>query len=155
MASMGLERVGLNWTEQTSGGTALGQGPVSYSRNTHNNIFEFFGRTGAPLRWRMVTSGWAQDSWSTALLPHTKQSEQSHTPCSPHPRLCLPSLGPVWPLPISGFHAKWLLLEGWMLVSDPAQLVKNLSAMWETWVWSLGWEGPLEKGKATHSSILV
>ena len=36
-----------------------------------------------------------------------------------------------------------------------AQLVKNLPAVWETWVWSLGWEGPLEKGKATHSSILA
>ena len=35
-----------------------------------------------------------------------------------------------------------------------AQLVKNLSAMQETWVPSLGWEDPLEKGKATHSSIL-
>ena len=35
-----------------------------------------------------------------------------------------------------------------------AQLVKNLPAMWETWVHSLGWEDPLEKGKATHSSIL-
>ena len=35
-----------------------------------------------------------------------------------------------------------------------AQLVKNLPAMRETWVWSLGWEEPLEKGKATHSSIL-
>ena len=35
-----------------------------------------------------------------------------------------------------------------------AQLVKNLPAMWETWVLSLGWEDPLEKGKATHSSIL-
>ena len=33
-----------------------------------------------------------------------------------------------------------------------AQLVKNLPAMWETWVRSLGWEDPLEKGKATHSS---
>ena len=36
-----------------------------------------------------------------------------------------------------------------------AQLVKIPSAMWETWVRSLGWEDPLEKGKATHSSILV
>ena len=36
-----------------------------------------------------------------------------------------------------------------------AQLVKNLGAMWETWVGSLGWEDPLEKGKATHSSILA
>ena len=35
-----------------------------------------------------------------------------------------------------------------------AQLVKNPPAMWETWVWSLGWEDPQEKGKATHSSIL-
>ena len=36
-----------------------------------------------------------------------------------------------------------------------AQLVKNPPAMRETWVRSLGWEKPLEKGKATHSSILA
>ena len=36
-----------------------------------------------------------------------------------------------------------------------AQLVKNLPAMPETRVWSLSWEDPLEKGKATHSSILA
>ena len=36
-----------------------------------------------------------------------------------------------------------------------AQLVKNLRAMWETWVRSLGQENPLEKGMATHSSILA
>ena len=36
-----------------------------------------------------------------------------------------------------------------------AQLVNNLPAMWETWVRSLGWEDPLEKGKATHSSIMA
>ena len=36
-----------------------------------------------------------------------------------------------------------------------AQLVKNPPAMWETWVQSLGWEDPLEKGKATYSSILA
>ena len=36
-----------------------------------------------------------------------------------------------------------------------AQLVKNLHAMQETWVQSLSWEAPLEKGKATHSSILA
>ena len=36
-----------------------------------------------------------------------------------------------------------------------AHLVKNLPAMWEIWVLSLGWEDPLEKGKATHSSILA
>ena len=36
-----------------------------------------------------------------------------------------------------------------------ALLVKNLPAMWETWVQSLGWEDLLEKGMATHSSILA
>ena len=36
-----------------------------------------------------------------------------------------------------------------------AQLVKNLLAMWETWVGFLGWEDPLEKRKATDSSILA
>ena len=36
-----------------------------------------------------------------------------------------------------------------------AQLVKNLSEMWETWVQSLGWEDPLEEGLATHSIILA
>ena len=40
-------------------------------------------------------------------------------------------------------------------VSLVAQLVKNLLAMRETWVRSLNWEDPLEKGKATHSSILA
>ena len=34
-------------------------------------------------------------------------------------------------------------------------MVKNLPEMWETWVQSLGWEDPLEKGPATHSSILA
>ena len=36
-----------------------------------------------------------------------------------------------------------------------AQPVKNPPAVWETWVRSLGWEDPLEKGTATHSSILA
>ena len=36
-----------------------------------------------------------------------------------------------------------------------AQLVKNPTAMQETWVQPLGWEDPLEKGTATHSSILA
>ena len=36
-----------------------------------------------------------------------------------------------------------------------AQMVQNTAAMQETWVPSLGWKDPLEKGKATHSSILA
>ena len=36
-----------------------------------------------------------------------------------------------------------------------AQMVKSLPAMQGTWIQSLGWEDPLEKGMATHSSILA
>ena len=39
--------------------------------------------------------------------------------------------------------------------SPVTQTVKNLPAVWETWVQSLGWGDPLEKGKATHSSVLA
>ena len=35
------------------------------------------------------------------------------------------------------------------------QLIKNPPAIWETWLQSLGWEDPLEKGKAIHSRILA
>ena len=57
-------------------------------------------------------------------------------PCGPHHRaICVPSIG-FW-------------------ASLVAQMVKNPPAMRETWVQSLGWEDPLEKGKATHSSILA
>ena len=40
-------------------------------------------------------------------------------------------------------------------VSLVAQLVENVPAMRETWIQPLGWEDPLEKGKATHSGILA
>ena len=53
----------------------------------------------------------------------------------------------------SGEVIGYLLWYSW--ASLVAQLVKNPLAMKETWVSSLGWEDPLEKGKATHSSILA
>ena len=36
-----------------------------------------------------------------------------------------------------------------------SQTVKDLPAIWETWVQSLGWEDPLEEGMATHSSVFA
>ena len=53
----------------------------------------------------------------------------------------------------TGEGIAYLLQYSW--ASLVAELVKNLPAMQETWVQSLGWEDPLEKGKATHSSILA
>ena len=50
------------------------------------------------------------------------------------------------------FHLVTKIFKKWVLV---AQMVKNLLAMWETWVWSVGWEDPLEEGMATYSNILA
>ena len=47
---------------------------------------------------------------------------------------------------LNDFHFHWNFL---------VQIVKSLSAMWETWVQSLGWEDPLEMEMATHSSTLA
>ena len=47
-----------------------------------------------------------------------------------------------------------MIIEGFEL-DNVAQMVKNPPTMWETWVRALDWEDLLEKGMATHSSILV
>ena len=59
---------------------------------------------------------------------------------------------PGWGRP-AGEGIGYLLQYSW--VSFLTQLVKNLPAMQETWVLSPDWGDPLEKGKATHSSILA
>ena len=51
-------------------------------------------------------------------------------------------------------HTGIVVLYLYTMYSLVAQMVKNLPAMQETWVQSLGWEDPLEKGMATHSSFL-
>jgi len=53
----------------------------------------------------------------------------------------------------SGDEIGYLLQYSW--ASLAVQLVKNLPAMRETWILSLGWEDPLGEGIATHSSILA
>ena len=64
----------------------------------------------------------------------------------------LPSVYLLW----GGFYLRFLAcLLIWLFGLPSAQLVKNSPAMQEAPVWFLGQEDPLEKGKATHSSILV
>ena len=58
---------------------------------------------------------------------------------------------PLWGVPFDG-HAFCFIILLFLLV---AQMVKNLPAMQETWVWSLGQEDPFEEGMATHSRILA
>ena len=72
----------------------------------------------------------------------------------------------MWETPLQFLGKEDLLDKGRDILPTPvflgsagkkfivAQVVKNPPAMRETLVWSLGWEDPLEKGKATHSSIL-
>ena len=70
----------------------------------------------------------------------------------------------LWFPQFSGYHVPPTctrsLVGNWVetasLLGFPvAQLVKNLCSVRETWVGSLGWEDPLEKGTATHSSVLA
>ena len=70
----------------------------------------------------------------------------------------------AWCATVHGVAKSWTQLSDWTATTmeidqagwgSMAQLVKNAPAMRETWVQSLGWEDPLEKGKATHSSILA
>ena len=96
-------REGIQKQKQSKVGTASDRVLVPTQRNMHNNVFE------PPPRWRMVTSDWTQDSWSTALLPHHQPIRKGHKPCNPHPKCCLlfpgtrddhPVRSPVWPLSI-------------------------------------------------------
>ena len=68
-------------------------------------------------------------------------------PTVQHAELCSMSCGDL------DGKGVWERIGTW--ASLVAQLVKNPTAMWETWVQSLGWEDPLEKGKATHSSTVA
>ena len=61
----------------------------------------------------------------------------------------------TWPTRDLANQAPGLTTFQVLQASLVAQLVKNLPVMWETWVQSLGWEDPLEKEKATHSSVLA
>ena len=69
----------------------------------------------------------------------------------------LPSMQDLGSIPGSersrGEEIGYLLQYCW--ASLAAQLVMSPPAMWETWVQSLGWDDPLQKGKATHSSNLA
>ena len=86
-----------------------------------------------------------QEYWSGVPLPSPESSPSStqlEKSLSCNEDLAQPKINK------SGFmHTLWASLV--------AQLVKNLPSIWETWVRSLGGEDPLEKGKATHSSILA
>ena len=104
-----------------------------------------------------------QDSVPDLLLPHYTWTGESH------PFSWVQLLSTRWPLPNEylelgslfwgphpSFPTTHLTSSTWTLVASlVAQSVNSLPAMQETLVWSLGWEDPLEKEMAIHSSILA
>ena len=82
--------------------------------------------------------------WPEVDFPHSSVGKEST--CNVGDPGLIPGLGRS-----AGEGIGYPLQYSW--ASLVAQLVKNLPAMWETWDQSLGWEDPLEKEKATHSSI--
>ena len=77
-----------------------------------------------------------------------KSSADKESACSAGDTGLIPGLGRS-----AGEGIGYLLQYSW--ASFVAQVVKNLPAMKEAWVRSLGWEDPLEEGKATYSSIVT
>ena len=86
------------------------------------------------------------NSWSLLRLISIESVMPSNHLIFGHPLLLLPSVFP---------SIRVFSNESSLRASLVAQLVKNLPAMRGTWLQSLGWEDPLEKEKATHSSIMA
>ena len=82
------------------------------------------------------------------LMSSPGSSAGKESACNAGDPCSIPGLGRS-----AGERIGYLLQYSW--TSLMAQLVKNLSAMRETWVRSLGWEDHLEKGTETHSSTLA
>ena len=99
-------------------------------------------------------SDWTELNW---IIPFPLQIYNSPFPGSSAGKESACHAGDPSSIPGSGRSAgegiDYPLQYSW--ASLVVQLVKNLPALWETWVWSLGWEDPLKKGKATHSNILA
>ena len=135
--------------------------PVFLPKKTDSDKANNLGIPSAVNKWRLAKQNrkqtrkihWLQVStllssllppysclWGTMIQPFVKKASLKEWGVE----RSLPSLGKVIRCGIR-IHAR----------SQMAHLVRNPPAMWETWVWSLGRENLLEKGMATHSSILA
>ena len=124
----------------------------------------------------IIDSCWSQtrsklSSWNTLTMSHLREQEMAQTVLmlgahGSHREWITFSVSYVYKLmKLEKKRSLQFIDEKSKIQRDPsdlsktpqpiAQLVKNSPAMWETWVWSLGWEDPLEKGTAAHSSILA
>ena len=87
----------------------------------------------------------------TCLLGFPGSSTGKESACNTGDPGLIPGLGRS-----TGEGTGYQLQYSWSsLAAQMVKMVKNPPAMWETWVRSLDWEDPPEKGTATHSSILA
>ena len=103
-------------------------------------------------KWALICLRMADSCWCMAETLHTQgfpgSSVGKESTCNAGDPGSISGSGRS-----AGEEIGYLLQYSW--ASLVAQVVKNLPTMRETWVWSLSWKDTLEKGKATHSSILV
>ena len=102
--------------------------------------------SGQQWPWHFHKGRWDDSLSGTEGFPASSAGKESA--CNAGDPGSIPGLGRS-----AGEGVGYPLQYSW--ASPVAQLVKNPPVMWETWVQSLGWEDPLEKGKAPHSSILA
>ena len=130
--------------------------PLEKEMVTHSSILVWrIPWMEKPGRLQSMGSQRVRHDWATSLLLLTSQrwlkgfpdsSGGKESACNAGDLGLIPGLGRS-----TGEEICYPLQYSW--ASLLAQLVKNPPALQETWVWSLGWEDPPEKGKATCSSI--
>ena len=103
--------------------------------------------------WRMAAHKTSPSSGPVSLSPTRSRSQPSEEG-NPFPSLFLPWVFLLSPRRHSCSLCFLFLCSLAFNLPLCTSLGQNPPAMWETWVWFLGWENPLEKGTVTHSSIL-
>ena len=122
----------------------------SHSSQKRNSFSSAKRKKRNPLNLNQDQWSWSGTAMAQKHLWHLLVMGEEVRGSEDHCERCGTS-GFCWPLCTHSAVMVYLYWPHFLVV----QLVKNPPAMWETWVLSLDWEDPLEKGKATHFSILA
>ena len=104
-----------------------------------------------PLQYSCLENPMDRGAWWAVVHRFSKSQTQLKW-LGTHREKLLPILAFAWTTSESLYHLSYSYK---LMNSLVTQMVKNMPAVWETWVWSLGQEDSLKKGMATHSSILA
>ena len=146
---MGLQRVGHDWVTLTF---AL-RVSVIEQRVQSNGTVRVWVLT--LLCADSVIRGKCSEPWFLYLEYSGHEDERNNTHIHSHIQAHMHTETCLAHVEIKGWSNLFAVYFGPKRASLVAQTVKNLPAMWETWVQSLGWEDPLEEGTATLSNFLA